>query len=80
MTEITTLANGHWALHTYYFFIFRSFSGLSWMTEHSETSVRDHLNCSVGAYRDSLQQPDILLNPQLRLILNREQKLSLRYI
>jgi len=53
-------------------------SGLSWMTEHSETSVRDHLNCSVGAYRDSLQQPDILLNPQLRLILNREQKLSLR--
>ena len=51
---------------------------MSWKEEHAETTVMEHLNNSVSAYRDSLHQPETLLNPELRDILKKEQRLSLR--
>merc|ERR1712200_294951 len=54
-------------------------SGLSWSSEHSETTVHQHVNNTVHTFRESHLADESCINEDLRDLLCKEQKDSLRY-
>jgi len=54
-------------------------SGLSWSSEHGETYIHQHVNNSVHTFRESQIADESCINQNLRDLLSKEQKDSLRY-